>query len=235
MALAFSPVAASEHPAKSTATNSPAVAPDSCITCHTFDTGMSHPVNITPNTTLPASLPLNAGKLTCTTCHDPDLHRQPGARYSLRKGLDSGSRCSTCHAASDPKRNPHATGGFGAHLARSKSLSTPPHSATTLDHESQSCMTCHDGSLASDAGSHRSMRSLDSEKEEHPVGIAYSSASSKLSEMKLVPAARLDARIRLFDGKLGCGSCHSPYSHVSKQLIMSNAASKLCLSCHENR
>lgn len=96
-------------------------------------------------------------------------------------------------------------------------------------------MGCHDGSLASDAGSHRSMRSLDHENQEHPVGTVYSSASSKLSEMKLVPASRLDARVRLFDGKVGCGSCHSPYSHVSKQLIMSNSGSKLCLTCHENR
>jgi predicted CXXCH cytochrome family protein len=36
----------------------------------------------------------------------------------------------------------------------------------------------------------------------------------------------------LFDGNLGCGSCHSAYSKEPHLLVMNNRGSKLCLSCH---
>jgi predicted CXXCH cytochrome family protein len=39
-------------------------------------------------------------------------------------------------------------------------------------------------------------------------------------------------QIRLFDGRLGCGSCHSLYSQQQKKLVMSNQNGKLCIKCH---
>ena len=50
--------------------------------------------------------------------------------------------------------------------------------------------------------------------------------------VRLVDAARLDGRIRLFDQAVGCGSCHSVYSMQPKLLVTSNLRSRLCLSCH---
>ncbi|MHC4317018.1 MAG: cytochrome c3 family protein [Planctomycetota bacterium] len=51
--------------------------------------------------------------------------------------------------------------------------------------------------------------------------------------MALKPAASLDRRIRLFDNRVGCGSCHSPFADDEALLVMSNLRSRLCLSCHE--
>jgi predicted CXXCH cytochrome family protein len=48
----------------------------------------------------------------------------------------------------------------------------------------------------------------------------------------LVHPNSLDPRIRLFDGRVGCGSCHSPYAREHALLVMSNDRSALCLSCH---
>jgi len=49
----------------------------------------------------------------------------------------------------------------------------------------------------------------------------------------LKPAEMLDERIRLFDSRVGCGTCHSLYSKRAALLVMSNSRSNLCLSCHD--
>lgn len=207
----------------------------SCTTCHVLDTTLSHPTNIAPRGLTPASLPLENGKIACTTCHDPALHRQTPGTASLRSGLSPAALCASCHNAADRAAHPHTQAGLNAHLLASPSRSNARSPRGILDSESQACMSCHDGSFASDAGSHRSLRSLDHPDEEHPVAIAYASAGRNLSEMKLLPQSRLDPRIRLFNGNMGCGSCHSPYSRIPNQLVVSNRASKLCLSCHHDR
>jgi predicted CXXCH cytochrome family protein len=51
--------------------------------------------------------------------------------------------------------------------------------------------------------------------------------------MALRPESALDRRVRLFDRRVGCGSCHSPYAEGRALLVMSNVRSRLCLSCHE--
>ncbi|NNK62673.1 MAG: hypothetical protein HKO98_05620 [Gemmatimonadetes bacterium] len=43
----------------------------------------------------------------------------------------------------------------------------------------------------------------------------------------------VDPRIRLFDGNLGCGSCHSVYAGEPGLLVMRNERSRLCTSCHD--
>jgi hypothetical protein len=67
---------------------------------------------------------------------------------------------------------------------------------------------------------------------DHPIGVQYRATRSSGDEVRLVPANRLDKRVRLFDNTVGCGSCHSVYSKQSNQLVMSNLGSKLCLTCH---
>jgi predicted CXXCH cytochrome family protein len=42
----------------------------------------------------------------------------------------------------------------------------------------------------------------------------------------------MDPRIWLFEGRVGCGSCHSPFAGGEALLVMSNVGSRLCLSCH---
>lgn len=204
----------------------------SCMSCHQMDQVLSHPIGVRPRGSVPLTLPLEEGKVGCMTCHDPGSHRQTKGGSSLREGMEGAALCRQCHG--DGAASPaHARGGFRAHLGTKTARSGA--GVGGLDSESQACMSCHDGSLASDAGSHRSFKSMGEANTEHPVGVAYVGGGKRLSEMRLIPASRLDPRIRLFDGKMGCGSCHSPYSRMPNKLLMSNAGSKLCLSCHEDR
>jgi predicted CXXCH cytochrome family protein len=52
----------------------------------------------------------------------------------------------------------------------------------------------------------------------------------KMNEYR--PAGMLDKNISLFDGKVGCGTCHNIYSQIRNLLVLDNARSKLCLECH---
>lgn len=238
-ALAFlsvlAPAFATEEVPSSLSRRASEPASAACAACHTFDPSLSHPTNISPRGDTPAFLPLENGKIACTTCHDPALHRQSSGSPSLRNALAPAALCATCHSAPGRAVHPHTKARLDAHLRSSSHRTSSRSSRGVLDSESQSCMSCHDGTLASDAGSHRALRSLDNPSEEHPMAVAYASAGRTLSEMKLLPQSRLDPRIRLFNGNMGCGSCHSPYSRIPNQLVMSNNASKLCLSCHHDR
>lgn len=203
-----------------------------CTDCHAMDAGFSHPVGIAPSMPMPSSLPLQGGLITCLTCHEPTPHDSALGRAFLRAPLSGASRCDACHQPGDARSNPHATLGIPAHLSNPRTSSHPslPRHAG-LDAESRDCVSCHDGSAASDAGAHTLANRLDPASE-HPVGIRYDSRARPHAEMPLIPVQRLDPRIRLFDDRLGCGSCHSPYATHPNLLVMRNDRSALCLSCH---
>ena len=58
-------------------------------------------------------------------------------------------------------------------------------------------------------------------------------AAFKKKDTSFRDKAVLDKRIRLFNGKVGCGSCHNPYSKNAKFLVIETEGGRLCLSCHE--
>lgn len=91
-----------------------------------------------------------------------------------------------------------------------------------IDYESRTCMGCHDGSRGKGLGV------------SHPVGVAYDEMAwaAKGSRHRLTDRHQLDARVRLFDGNVGCGSCHNIYSQTPKMLSMPNTRGQLCTSCH---
>jgi predicted CXXCH cytochrome family protein len=92
-------------------------------------------------------------------------------------------------------------------------------------------MGCHDGSLAREAGGMRmgsGFFELGQAQPEHPVPVQY----RETRESHLKPAAALDSRIHLFNGQVGCTSCHSPFSREKGLLVMSNQKSRLCVACH---
>ena len=64
----------------------------------------------------------------------------------------------------------------------------------------------------------------------HPIGGSYGTAASAAPDLK--PVASLDRMIRLYSGRLGCGTCHSVYSKLAKHLVMDNRGSRLCIACH---
>ena len=56
---------------------------DARVSCHQMPTGLSHPVGVTPSMAVPAGLPLDAGRVSCTTCHDEQAaagHASRGSR-----------------------------------------------------------------------------------------------------------------------------------------------------------
>lgn len=208
-----------------------AVTARSCIACHRFEQVLTHPTNVMASMPVPNSLPLAGGLVTCLTCHDASPEhattRKPvGVRADTGAGL-----CMDCHAgAKNSSKAIHAPRGGRAHLGTKSAFDSHAH-AGTADGESVSCMACHDGSSASDAGSHAVKHRADEMLPDHPIGIPMRETSrSRESDFRL--SRNPDKRIRLFSGNLGCGSCHSIYSREPGQLVVNNRGSKLCLSCH---
>ncbi|MHB8844466.1 MAG: cytochrome c3 family protein [Nitrospirota bacterium] len=103
------------------------------------------------------------------------------------------------------------------------------HHNTTVDADSppQDCISCHDGSVAKHvsfctvrcnfSGSHSMM------KHYPPAG----------QSSRYAPAAAVQARgIKLQNGQVTCISCHNLRNPSPGHLVMDNAGSRLCLSCH---
>jgi len=218
-----------------------------CVGCHRPDPTFSHPVGFTPDRPLPAAFPLDHGRFTCETCHDPaDPSTHAGIRtesgVSLRGHFVGFGLCAQCHSYSPGSpTSAHASAVDRAHLRwpddppdRSTAVSTG--FGATLDRESARCLECHDGTLATDVDTKPTGRIGSSLLgQDHPVGVPYVSHQQRSRMERLVHVDSLDRRVRLFDGTVGCGSCHSVYSRLPRRLVMSNLGSALCLSCHEGR
>jgi predicted CXXCH cytochrome family protein len=65
----------------------------------------------------------------------------------------------------------------------------------------------------------------------HPVGTNYDRASMK-KRHKFRPGTTLQKDIKLYEGKIGCGTCHNVYSKEKGMLVIDNRGSRLCLRCH---
>ena len=112
-------------------------------------------------------------------------------------------------------------------------------SSQAIDPLSKNCISCHDGSFASSvninagAWTHRK-ELMPHDAGSHPIGVDYENARAAKGRRTLLrPIGMVDRRVRFFDGKVGCGSCHDPYSTIEKRLVMSDARSRLCFSCHQ--
>ncbi|MHC4081407.1 MAG: cytochrome c3 family protein [Planctomycetota bacterium] len=216
-----------------------------CGGCHAIREPWTHPVGVVPSMPVPPEFPLQDGLLVCTTCHDNRSSTDHARARRLHEPLlrESGpdGLCAGCH---DPngtgRRDMHATMLGRAHLAWPDSVGQelpggdePPASP---DAASRTCLECHDGSVAPGAadasvpdGSARSHPPVHAPiGASHPIGVAYGLTPG----LALKAADELDPRIRLFEGRVGCGSCHSPFAGGKALLVMSNLDSRLCLSCH---
>lgn len=207
---------------------------DSCTQCHRMEPLFSHPVGIRPRMPTPQHLPLDGGVMTCGTCHDADAGHRSGSGAMLRSPT-AAALCAQCHAETgSASATPHAAGLGRAHLDTSGTLGRSTLAIThgILDSESESCLSCHDGSAAGDAGVHTARRTPGADPSDHPFGVPYRDNPRQDGAIRLVRTTNLDPRVRLFDRKVGCGSCHSVYSPQPDHLVMSNLQSRLCLSCH---
>lgn len=214
-----------------------------CLTCHPniFEEGYMHPVDIRPQTIkVPIDFPLSEdGLMTCNTCHSP--HASPetplGKKSSFLRRFESGKTfCDICHFDSLALASGHQIMFRDAHSA---SKYTVTDSSSDIDPMSKNCISCHDGSTASSvelkAGTwQHSQGFIKFDKGgKHPIGMDYEEARQGNRKLALIPKTMVDERIRFFNGKLGCGTCHNPYSQEKYRLVITVNREQLCLSCHK--
>lgn len=199
-----------------------------------------HPVDVKPrNVVVPGDMPLSeSGELTCVTCHDvhADYETPYGApsRY-LRRQEGGKAFCDICHRRSSAITPGHTQSLGEAHF-RSHYVVTDD--TEELDVMSKNCLSCHDGAFSTSVGIRagvwtHSRELIRHDRGSHPIGIDYEATRfNRGIKTDLRQISQVDRRIRFFNGKIGCGSCHDPYSTIPKKLVMGDENSKLCFSCH---
>ena len=198
-----------------------------CQECHPQQgQGLSHPTSIKPSSPLPPELKLDvSGKMTCITCHQTH-----GTRKNLLVNGETGKAfCLFCHQVALQSKD------SGGHEVVSSLVHQPQYeqSDEVLDKESQECLSCHDGGLATLQDVSPAARIggiVNTAGSSHPVGIPYRQLITKDGYKNF---NLLDKNIRFFGGKLGCGSCHSIYSGHPAKLVIDNSGSALCKACHD--
>ncbi|HWR59390.1 MAG TPA: cytochrome c3 family protein [Thermodesulfovibrionales bacterium] len=198
-----------------------------CRKCH--PSGMnsfSHPVGFRPQgTKIPPEFPLSYdGRFTCSTCHD--IHKEvvgaSGFRsYYLRHRIGEVRFCVACHDK-EPMSHENL---LSAHMK--KKMATT--GELLIDEVSNQCLACHNGVNAKNIASGLPGCFCPEEQTGHPIGVQYETSGKKTKVLK-----HLDKSVKLYNGKLGCGTCHEPYSKNSKMLVIPNTGSALCLMCHSD-
>lgn len=205
-----------------------------CASCHHMNKNASHPVGVKPNKPISMQQYLDAqGNVTCLTCHD--VHKEDKGIYgehelkSLLRGHASGRAfCYICHNEAMLKAGWQHTNAINyAHMSDQL---IQQNDGALLDTFSVECLSCHDGvvskmtDIAPRAGEFRHSIGLS-----HPIGVEYPIVSVR---QDFVNISALPSSIKLFDGKVGCLSCHNPYGGKKNFLVMENRGSALCISCH---
>ncbi len=205
--------------------------PQRCTDCHAVERDLSHPVDVIPSMTVPRDFPLINGRIACTTCHEAGpAHPRVEARGALLRA-EPATLCAACHDRSiQDSRGSHHASVSRAHLHRPEAGGRSRSRSEALDLESATCVSCHDGTVASLARTRPPGGPMRALAGDHPIGVEQ---RRRWPDDHLRPAQAIDPRIRLFDGRVGCGSCHSPYAERAAMLVVSNDRSRLCLSCHE--
>lgn len=201
-----------------------------CLNCHKDAVRVSHPVDMKPTMEIPKDFLLDRkGNITCNTCHT--THKAGYGKYHIRVASIGEPFCRNCHLMLEDGAALHQGSIGSAHMGRSvASRYISGNFGVALDDLSLRCLMCHDGSLGNEA----LVTQLKSGEYEHgsdiglshPIGIPYSRTPAYKSIQKLSP------EIRLFNGRIGCGTCHNPYGKRHFELVMSNEYSALCFACH---
>lgn len=198
-----------------------------CLNCHPESgSPKSHPVDIYPYDvgSVPDDLPLYKRKITCMTCHL--AHPLPDGKTQvqlLRGNAGRSMFCLSCHR--QEKKN-HIDLGT-AHMNPKSSSDT----AHRLDRMSVLCMECHPGKISDRKSAPALFRFICSSSLNHPVGISFDGIRGKKAR-QIRNENMLSPDIKLFNGKIGCLTCHNIYSVNRKLLVMDNRKSRLCLECH---
>jgi predicted CXXCH cytochrome family protein len=171
--------------------------------------------------------------------------------HDFRTETGSTDICAFCHT-------PHAADAAVSeaplwdHALTSKTFTTV-YDSTTMDATmsgntalwgiSRLCMSCHDGTVAVDSyGGVAGSNTMASVTAWQTVGANYRTADiSQEHPISIPPTDTLvrntpsNPATKYFGGNVECASCHDVHdqSGQSNLLVMDNAASAMCLSCHD--
>lgn len=161
-----------------------------------------------------------------------------GSKHDFTAAGFGGDTCSVCHI-------PHADAGpkIGKWEQNARTDVSPYRGLGGVPGPlSMRCLSCHDGSTATDTFVDETVGLALSPRERvsrmgdlsrnHPIGVTYPSRRRAYQ-----PASRVTAsgRVRLFGGKVECTSCHDPHNRygLPAMLVMPNDQSQLCYACHK--
>lgn len=205
-----------------------------CLECHSVAARTSHPIGLVPSMTVPDGFSLDWGnKMTCVTCHNPHTENPDVDVQFMRTSARGKEFCDLCHRGALPLSGGLHVGAVGIAHSKSGIVASDAEYSQILDSISIECLSCHDGVIASDA-SYKVLGgdalSYQRSGRSHPIGMDYQKAALRDTELKSVEM--LSADIALYDGKVGCASCHNPYSRQRRMLVVDDAGSALCFECH---
>jgi len=212
-----------------------------CRQCHMIARDFSHPVGIAPSMAVPADLPTPGGRVECITCHEPMPASDPTATDPAATAPHGRPRdAALCHRCHDARfaRDGHSALHVGrAHLLWPGERSfghDDPGALGGFDQETTTCLGCHDGTVAAVGFGTPGGGGQYHGRGSHPVAVPYRRVErGRPAYDGLRHPTQLDPRVRLFDDRIGCGSCHSPYADRDDLLVMTNDRSTLCLACHD--
>jgi predicted CXXCH cytochrome family protein len=201
-----------------------------CVGCHAdLKKSEPHPVDISTDISIPADMPLVNGRLGCITCHfiHPASNEYGNRSGNLLRRTGRGAVfCNACHQINEKGH----VAFENIHRDSYRRLSV---GNSRLDIYTLQCVECHDKYLdrsfgSFTAGGPNRLFALSS----HPVGVSFERIAAKEPRRFNFPHA-LPREIRLFNGKIGCGTCHNAFSKEKSMLVMNNWRSQLCLKCHK--
>ena len=104
----------------------------------------------------------------------------------------------------------------------------------SIDVESHGCLSCHDDITVTIPRANETKRDKMQRRQnmaDHPIAMEYELIAMRNIREYFFPIMNTD-QIRLFNGKVGCGSCHSLYAQTDKHLVKQNNQGQLCRTCH---
>lgn len=195
----------------------------------------------------------------CRGCHR-DVGARGASAVALGFHASPKADCAGCHSFHETGRLKSTVGDVrlpgsrqravpghcaGCHVdgARLSEMSGAHRTAAALYHQggtdlaaqspSQGCLNCHSASHASDwQNQPLEGRLVFSEHATHPLGMVVVPGSGQ-DERRI--RERIDPRLRLFEGRLECQTCHSLASAQPYLLVEFPTQGDLCLGCHQLR
>ncbi|MBI5971416.1 MAG: hypothetical protein HY884_09720, partial [Deltaproteobacteria bacterium] len=195
-----------------------------CAECHKDALKVSHPVDMKPTMDVPSAMQLDSrGAVTCITCHF--AHKDGYGGSHIRVKFGGAGLCVQCHGEVEASLHSASLGTAHAASAVNASLGNAE-IINILDPLSIKCLSCHDSVSAFDAavstpwnppGYYHNGSPLNLS---HPIGGLYSDAKEKY-KASLRDLDMLPKQIKLFGGKIGCATCHDPFSKGHSRLVIS--------------